>query len=148
MKSREAPRKGVLLVSHDRELKRQVHACLSSIGIAATMLTTARSGGECLAALTKGRPRLVVLDDSLSDLDGPELLHALHQRVPEALVVYLTTHHTPELERTVRQLGVLYYTEKPPDSSSFEKVLATVFAAATKASGESETPWRGTWGAH
>ena len=126
-----------------------MHTCLSSIGIAPSALTTVRNGDEGLAALTKGRPRLVVLDDSMSDLDGPGLLCALHQRVPEALVVYLTSHHTLELERAVRQLGVLYYTEKPPDSSLFTKVLATVFAVATvKASGNSSAYWRGTWGAH
>jgi DNA-binding NtrC family response regulator len=148
MRPREAPSKRVLLVSHDRGLRRQVHACLSSVGIATSALTTVRTGDECLAALAKGRPRLVVLDDSIANLDGPGLLRALHQGVPEALIVYLTTRHTLELERAVRQLGVLYYTEKPPDSSSFEKVLTTVFASAAKTIGESRTYWRGTWGAH
>jgi len=148
MRPWEAPLKGVLLVSHDGDLRRQVHACLSSIGIAASMVTTARKGDECLAALAKVRPRLVVLDDSINNLDGPGLLRTLHQRVPQALVVYLTTHHTLALERAVRQLGVLYYTEKPLDSSSFEKVLATVFASAIKTIEESGTYWRGTWGAH
>jgi len=145
MRPREAPHKGILLVSHDKELRRQVHTCLSSVGIAASALTTVRNGDECLTVLAKGRPRLIVLDDSISDLDGPGLLRALHQRVPEALVVYLTTHHTLELERAVRQLGVLYYTEKPPDSLSFERVLATVFAVAAKTIGESGTYWKGTW---
>src|SRR5262249_20175051 len=111
-------------------------------------LTTVRTGDEGLAALTKRRIRLVVLDDSISDVDGPGLLRALHQQVPEALVIYLTSPHTLELERAVRQLGVLYYTEKPPDSRLFEKVLATVFAAATvETSGDSSISWRGTSGA-
>jgi DNA-binding NarL/FixJ family response regulator len=68
---------------------------------------------------------LVVLDESSSDSNGLGLLRAVRQRVPDALIVYLTTHHTPELERAVRQLGVLYYTEKPPESWSLAKVLAT-----------------------
>jgi DNA-binding NtrC family response regulator len=133
-----------MLVSHDKELRRQVHAWLSSVGIATSVLTTVRNRDECLVALTKRRPRLVVVDDSSRELDGLGLLHVLHQRVPEALVVYLTTHHTLELERAVRQLGVLYYTEKPPDPFAFEQVLATVFASATKASTESATPWKGS----
>jgi DNA-binding NtrC family response regulator len=145
MRPREAPRKGIVLVSHDKQLRHQVRACLSSVGIATSALTTVRNGDECLAALAKGRPRLIVLDDSINDLDGPGLLRALHQRVPEALVIYLTTYHTLELERAVRQLGVLYYTEKPPDSLSLEKVLAAVFAPATKTIGESGTYGRGTW---
>lgn len=148
MRPRGVPLKGILLVSHDKDLRRQMHTCLSAVGIAPSVLTTVRNGDEGLAALTRGRPRLVVLDDSISDLDGPGLLRALHQQVPEALVVYLATHHTLELERAVRQLGVLYYTEKPPDALLFEKVLATVFAAAAKTIRERGTSWRGTWGAH
>lgn len=74
------------------------------------------------------RPRLIVLDDSTANLDGPGLLGALHQHAPEVLVVYLTISHTLELERAIRQSGVLYYTEKPPNSSHFTKLLATVFA--------------------
>jgi len=141
MRPRGVPFKGILLVSHDKDLRRQVHACLSAVGLAPSALTTVRNGDEGLAAVTKGRPRLVVLDDSVSNLDGPGLLRTLHQQVPEALVVYLTTHHTLELERAVRQLGVLYYTEKPPDSLLFEKVLATIFATTDKPMRESGTCW-------
>lgn len=79
-------------------------------------------------AVAKIRPRLVILDDSTTDLDGPVVLHALRQNDPAALIVYLTVLHSPELERTVRQSGVLYYTEKPPDSSLLSKLLTAVFA--------------------
>jgi CheY-like chemotaxis protein len=127
MRPPETAGKRVLLISHDRELRRQLHSCLSTAGIATTALTTVRNGNECLAALAKMRPRLIVLDDSTTNLDGPGLLGALHQNASEALVVYLTISHTLELERAVRQSGVLYYTEKPPDSSLLTKLLATVF---------------------
>ena len=120
--------RGVLLVSPDKDLRRQVHACLSAAGIAANALTTVKNGEEGLAALARVRPRLIVLDDSITDLDGPGLLHALHQHAPEVLIVYLTTRHTLELERVVRQSGVLYYTEKPSDPLLLAKVLASVFA--------------------
>jgi hypothetical protein len=42
----------------------------------------------------------------------------------------MTTHHTLELERKVRQLGVLYYTEKPPEPAVMERVVATALASA------------------
>lgn len=122
--------RGILLVSHDRELKRQFQACLSAIRIAASTLTAVRSGEECLTTLARVRPRLIVLDDSVANLDGPGLLRTLHQQAPEVLIIYLTTHHTLDLERVVRQRGVLYYTEKPPDSDLLAKVLASVFDSA------------------
>lgn len=148
MRPRETPPKGVLLVSRDRSLKRQVHNCLSAVGIPTSALITLRNGTESLSARARVRSRLIILDDSITNLDGPGLLRTLHQRAPDALVVYLTTHHTAELERTVRQLGVLYYTEKPPDSSLFEKVLASGFASAAKTIGESGTCSKGAWGVH
>jgi CheY-like chemotaxis protein len=138
MKSPGTPAKRVLLISSDRDLRRQLHACLSAAGITTAALTTVRNGNECLAALTKIRPRLIVLDDSTTHLNGPGLLHALHQHAPGALVVYLTISHSLELERTVRQSGVLYYTEKPPDSPLLTKLLAAVFAPLP------ETRWRHT----
>jgi DNA-binding NtrC family response regulator len=148
MRPRDSSLKEIVLVSQDKELKRQIHACLSSIGLATGALTMVKDGDEGLAVLTRRRPRLVVLDDSSSDTDGPGLLRAVHQRVPETLVVYLTSHHTAELERAVRQLGVLYYTEKPPDALLFAKVLATVLATTVKTTTEHGTYWRGTWGAY
>ena len=138
MKPRETPVKRLLLISHDRELRRQFHACLSAAGLATTILTTVRNGTEGLAALARMRPRLIVLDDSTTNLDGPGLLGALHQNAPEVLVVYLTISHTLELERAVRQSGVLYYTEKPPHSSLLTKLLTAVFAPLP------ETGWRHT----
>jgi two-component system nitrogen regulation response regulator GlnG len=138
MKPHGAPGRGILLVSHDRELKRQFRACLSAVGIATGALTSLRSGEECLTALARVRPRLIVLDDSVAALDGPGLLRALHQQAPEVLIIYLTIAHTLDLERVVRQSGVLYYTEKPPDSVLLTKVLASVFAPALG------TGWRRT----
>ena len=128
MRPRETSVKRILLISHDRELRRQLHVCLSAAGLTTTALTTVRNGNEGLAALTRMRPRLIVLDDSTTSLDDPGLLGALHQNDPEVLVVYLTISHTLELERAVRQSGVLYYTEKPPNSSLLTKLLAAVFA--------------------
>src|SRR5712692_151358 len=51
MRPPETAGKRVLLISHDRELRRQLHSCLSTAGIATTALTTVRNGNECLAAL-------------------------------------------------------------------------------------------------
>ncbi|MBI3300473.1 MAG: response regulator [Deltaproteobacteria bacterium] len=127
MRVQGAAARGLVLVSNDRHLRRQFRLCLSDLGIAAGALTTVKNGHECLTALARIRPRLVVLDDSVADPDGLTLLHLLHQRDPEVLIVYLTIHHTLELEREVRQNGVLYYTEKPPDSFLIGKVLGSIF---------------------
>jgi hypothetical protein len=62
------------------------------------------------------------------------LLSALRHRWAEVLTVYLAEQHSIALERTVRQLGVLYYTEKPPDWDTLSRVLASVLCVYAPAS--------------
>jgi DNA-binding NtrC family response regulator len=126
----------MLHVSNDRSVWRQLRGCLSALGLTAGALTAVRNGRECFTALTRTRPCLVVLDDSITDLDAQDLLRAVRRHDPEVLVVYLATCHTAELERAVRRLGVLYYTEKPPDPLLFEKILGSVFASTTRTLGD------------
>jgi CheY-like chemotaxis protein len=129
MKSHGSHSQGLLLISNDKSERHRVRTALTGIGLSSRTLTTASTAHEALGTLAKTRPRLVIIDDSISDLDGPFLLQALHQHSSEALVLYLTTHHTAELERAVRQLGVLYYTEKPLDLSLLKSVLGAVFTS-------------------
>ena len=126
MGMRRTPTGTVLLVSPDKQLRGQLRACLIHEGIAANNLFAVASGHACQTVVNQIRPRVTVIDDAITDTDGSTLLRTLRQQVPDSLVVYLATHHTPELERAVRQLGVLYYTEKPPDEDSLRKVLGTV----------------------
>ncbi|HXG22276.1 MAG TPA: hypothetical protein VNN62_24810 [Methylomirabilota bacterium] len=107
-----------------------MRAFLLTMGISSPGLVLVRNEPEWQQALNQQRPRLVVLDDGFSPGNGPALLNALRHRLPEALTVYLAEQHTAELERAVRQLGVLYYTEKPPDWDTLGRVFASVFPLA------------------
>ena len=133
---------GVLLVSRDGELKRQIGLALHRSGLSSTLLRMAGCGREALAMLANQRPRLVILDDQLADTRALDLLPHLCRVSPKLLIVYLATCHTLELEREVRQLGVLYYTEKPPDLEVLKRILGTTFAGARRreASPSERTP--------
>lgn len=127
MRKRGTLKESLLLVSNDRQLRHQLLSCLVKSGLATRVLTTVRNGQACCAALARIRPRLLILDDGIRDFDVRELISTAHQAFSEVLVVYLATQHTPEIERTVRQLGVLYYTEKPPDSEVLQRLIGAVF---------------------
>lgn len=116
----------VLLVSSDKPLRGQLRSWLVHEGMAGNSVLTVANGQECQTIASQLRPRVTVIDDAIPDTDGPTLLRTLRQQVPDALVIYLATLHTAELEREIRQLGVLYYTEKPPDEDTLRKVLGTV----------------------
>ncbi|MCS6927050.1 MAG: response regulator [Candidatus Binatia bacterium] len=141
----------IVLVSDDKKLGRQLRGHLSALGLAAGTLVSVRTASECLMAVSQTRPCLLVLDDSMTKHDSPDLLRTVRQHDPEVLVVYLATHHTAELERAVRQLGVLYYTEKPPDPQLFGKILSSALASAVgtlreegAAGGPASSPWGAT----
>jgi len=128
MRKRGVLKESLLLVSNDRQLRHQLLNCLVKSGLATSALSTVRNGQACCAALARMRPRLLIVDDGIGELDTRKLISTVHQRFAEVLVVYLATQHAPELERAVRQLGVLYYTEKPPDSDVLHRLISAAFA--------------------
>jgi len=119
-----------MLASKDKALQRQIREYLSAGGISAHGLILVRGEAEWQKALSNERPRLVMLDDGVSPGNGLEWLTTLRRRLPEVLVIYVAEQHSLELEKAVRQLGVLYYTGKPPEKGSLSKVLATVLPAS------------------
>jgi DNA-binding response OmpR family regulator len=121
-----------LLVSQDKRLKRQVQDCLTASGFPVTLVTSTADHPVRVPDATKTLPHIIVFDDSLPLQEGPTRLDALQQYAPHAFVVYITDHHTPELERAVRQLGVLYYTAKPPDDLPLQRVLTAALQRSTQ----------------
>ena len=124
-KKQSASSKGLLLVSGDDELKQQITGALSLARLPLTTLTTVTCGQDALKILAREKPFLVILDDELPDTTGLDLLRTLYQDGINTLVVYMAARHALELEKEVRQLGVLYYTEKPPEPSVLERIVAT-----------------------
>src|SRR5213592_3369923 len=89
-----ASSKNLLLVSGDGALKRHITDALGLAGIPRTTLATATCGRDALRIVAKDRPRLLIVDNDLSDTTGLELLHALYQDGIKPLVVYMATQHT------------------------------------------------------
>lgn len=73
----------------------------------------ARSGAECLLAVARHRPRLVLLDLSMPDMDGLETLRKLHEQGDEPPVIVVTGHGGIESARQAMELGAYEYVTKP-----------------------------------
>ena len=129
MKGRKASTHSLLLMSQDRQLRRQLRTCLLDLGLSTKALVSTKDEQECLLTLGRMRSPLIVLDDEASPVAGITLLHRLREQAPQAQVMYVTAHHGVDLEREVRQLGVLYYTEKPLDSILLNRLLTSAFTA-------------------
>jgi hypothetical protein len=67
---------------------------------------------------------IVVIDDVAIDQPTCEwLLDQVHRCAPDALVAYIASAHTPEVERRVRSRGVQYYLSRPVDRERMIRVL-------------------------
>ncbi len=127
-------RKGLLLVSRDGKLKGQIKEALRTAGVRPFCLEVAAHGQECLVRLKGRRGCFIVIDDDLPDMTGADLLEAVRADDREALIVYVAAHHSLELERQIRRLGVLYYTAKPLEPLELARLFGGVLL-------RKEIPW-------
>lgn len=75
---------------------------------------TASNGREALALLdtTVLRPDLIMTDIRMPDMDGAELAHALHQRMPE-IPVLVATGQNADLQELALPPNVIGAVQKP-----------------------------------
>ena len=97
----------VLVVEDERDIREVLRRYLERAGFA--VLTTG-SGAEALQTIDTALPDLVLLDLGLPDIDGTEVLRAVHGRVP---VIVLTARATVEDRIRGLQLGADDYVVKP-----------------------------------
>jgi DNA-binding NarL/FixJ family response regulator len=76
------------------------------------VLGTARSGREALLFLAQHHPDLVLLDLTMPDLNGLEVLTLLKAQPNAPRVIMLTLHDEPELRRASREAGADDYVTK------------------------------------
>lgn len=75
-------------------------------------LRTVRSGRDCLRAIEDRRVRIVVLDSSLGDVSGPQLVHLVRRMRGDVGIVLTFAHSDQRQEREARQAGILYYGDR------------------------------------
>ena len=74
---------------------------------------TASDGKSALEAAARLRPDVIVLDISMPDMCGLDVIARLHEVGSEAAVVFLTIHGEEEIVRAARETGAAGYVLKP-----------------------------------
>jgi two-component system OmpR family response regulator len=122
--------RNILLVDDDPDIRRIAALSLDRIG--GFHVTLAANAKEALEQVTRSLPDLILLDVSMPDVDGPEILAALRSlplaaRVP---VVFLTAGASePEVLRLLA-LGALGVIAKPFDLRELPARVRDMFALA------------------
>lgn len=86
------------------------------------------------ASVELGHPDMLIIDPSPHSPAAGELIAALKQRWPDIRVLVLTAAPTPLLRRTMRNLGVDAYLEKPVPLPRLAEELRTVLEPSTRRS--------------
>jgi DNA-binding NtrC family response regulator len=94
-------------------------------------LLAVHSGRDCLRAIEDPKVRLVVLDCSLRDVAGQQLLHLVRRIRPDLGVIVTFDQSDQAQEREARQAGLLYY----GDRRGVKEVAAVLRKGLTPPSG-------------
>jgi two-component system, NarL family, response regulator NreC len=108
------PRVRVLVVD-DHTIVRQGLVALLSTVPDLEVIADCGTGLQAISLANKMRPDVVLLDLSLPDLNGVEVIHELAASLPSAKVVVLTMHADPTYARPALRAGAAGYLIKGSD---------------------------------
>jgi DNA-binding response OmpR family regulator len=110
----------VLFAGRDLEWSRPVRARLRERGV---RVMTADSVEEALEAVRYYTPELVVLDSALAGVSSSDTVATIRVRSPQSGVILMTDHESPEIEASVRKLGLTWYGVKSLDPVALLEVI-------------------------
>lgn len=115
---------GLILVVDDQALvRRSTGRLLSGAGYAVAYAADGASAIKLYEAADE-KPCLVLLDIELPGMSGEDLLRALLNFDPEALVVMMTGHVDPSRREALLKLGAVGYLTKPFDGNVLRAAIA------------------------
>ena len=122
-----------LLVADDHQVIRTGLVSLLA-GTEIEIVAEAASGKECIEQAEKVNPDVILLDIRMPDGDGLSTLEKIRAKMPDAVVVMLSTYDNPTYIARAVALGASDYVLK---GSSRDDIIATITAA-----GHGESPSR------
>jgi DNA-binding response OmpR family regulator len=123
----------VLIADADVHAARDLERELCSRGYSCVTVT---SGREALAATRKRRFDVAVVDMSLRDLKGYQLIPLLKDTCEGTKVIFSTSEHSEQIEKTARETGIVFYAIK---ANSMLEILCAVSTAVRAKRREEES---------
>jgi CheY-like chemotaxis protein len=115
------PAARILVIDDDRAVVRFLVARLGEEGYTVLSALTSEEG---LKLVTSFHPDLVLLEVSLPDVSGLEVLKRIRASNPAVAVVVVTGNTDPQRAREALELGAVAYVDKPFDYAYLKRVVA------------------------
>lgn len=110
----------ILLVDDDEHIRESLELYLNEKGY---KVITASNGSEALFHFNHDKPKIVILDIRLPDMDGLEILRQIKASNGKAQVAMITAFQDMETTITAMKLGACDYIHKPIDINELEMVI-------------------------
>ena len=123
----KAPVKSILVVDDEEGVRETIREVLVDEGY---QVAEASNGRAAMEAVRRERPRLVLLDIWMPEVDGVGLLREIKQMDPDARVIMISGHGSIQTAVTATKLGAFDFIEKP---FSLDSLLAAVRRALGEA---------------
>jgi DNA-binding NtrC family response regulator len=91
------------------------------------LVSTAEMGADALRILHEKTPDVILLDVSLPDMNGIDLLDEIKSLAPATAVIMMTAVEETDLINRARELGAVDYLVKPIDAKALKAALQNGF---------------------
>ncbi len=110
----------VLVVEDDRQFAKYIKNLIASEGY---QVTAVESGKEALESIARKKYHVVLLDVFLPDGTAMQIVPRMKELHADIKIITMTGGDTAELERQVRELGIVFYLSKPFAPEMLKEIL-------------------------
>ncbi len=110
----------ILIVEDEQQITHYITKRLNKWGYRSK---SAATGKKALQILREESFDVILLDIMLPDYKGYDLIPKFKSINPGINIVTMTGHNSRELEKKVRNQGILYYMVKPLETQNFKLIL-------------------------
>ncbi|MFH1620440.1 MAG: response regulator [bacterium] len=100
------------------------------------------NGAETLKAEEEGQPDLILLDMTLPDMSGLDVLKKLRAKNSKAVIIMLTASDDIELGKKSIEMGASEYVTKPFEISYLRTIIKDRMDVLNEKKPDSSRPWK------
>ncbi len=116
-----------VLIADDHTIVREGVKCILDNTSDIDVIAEASDGYECLNAINKMNPNVVILDIKMPNLDGLKVLEIMRDQKVNSKVLFLTANDNPEYLMKAVDMGCDGYILKKSDSVTLRKAIHSVY---------------------